>query len=405
MNIQLQTPESYFQRMPWWAYGLLALSLFATFHFLGSVLTPFIAAFVLAYLFRPVAVLFEKLGASRNVAVLLVFLLIIALVVLVVLLLIPPLQQQTMLLIDMLPAIFDWTQEVAVPWVASRLGIDPANLAFDRLREAIQENLAQAGTLATAVLRRITTSSFAVAAFITNLLLLPVVTFYLLRDWEDMWASLAGLVPRPLLPTAYDLAHEADERLAGFLRGQLLVMLVLGTWYGVGLWLAGVEFAILIGVFAGLVNFVPYLGFAVGFIAALASALFTGSEPLTYLLISVVFLSGQALEGSVVTPYLVGDRIGMHPIMVIFMVLAGGKLFGFLGILMALPAGAVIAVFVRHLRDSYKRSRLYDPDQAPPPPTHPLPLPVTAAHPSETPPTGPDATPPNQGSGSGSSRS
>lgn len=405
MNIQLQTPESYFQRMPWWAYGLLALSLFATFHFLGSVLTPFIAAFVLAYLFRPVAVLFEKLGASRNVAVLLVFLLIIALVVLVVLLLIPPLQQQTMLLIDMLPAIFDWTQEVAVPWVASRLGIDPANLAFDRLREAIQENLAQAGTLATAVLRRITTSSFAVAAFITNLLLLPVVTFYLLRDWEDMWASLAGLVPRPLLPTAYDLAHEADERLAGFLRGQLLVMLVLGTWYGVGLWLAGVEFAILIGVFAGLVNFVPYLGFAVGFIAALASALFTGSEPLTYLLISAVFLSGQALEGSVVTPYLVGDRIGMHPIMVIFMVLAGGKLFGFLGILMALPAGAVIAVFVRHLRDSYKRSRLYDPDQAPPPPTHPLPLPVTAAHPSETPPTGPDATPPNQGSGSGSSRS
>ncbi len=404
MNTQLQTPENYFRRVPWWAYGLLALSLVATFHFLGSVLTPFIAAFVLAYLFRPVAVLFQTLGVPRNFAVLLVFLLIIALVALVVLLLIPPLQQQTLLLIDMLPAILDWTQEVAVPWVTSRLGVDSANLGFDRLREALQENLGQAGTLVTAVLRRITTSSFAIAAFITNLLLLPVVTFYLLRDWEDMWASLAGMVPRPLLPTAYDLAREADERLAGFLRGQLLVMLVLGTWYGVGLWLAGVEFAILIGVFAGLVNFVPYLGFAVGFAAALASALFTGADPLTYLFISIVFLSGQALEGSVVTPYLVGDRIGMHPVMVIFLVLAGGKLFGFVGILMALPAGAVIAVFVRHLRDSYKRSQLYDPDRDPPP-TRQVPLPVAAAHPDEAPSTGPNATAPTQGGGSGSSRS
>ncbi len=405
MNSQLQTPENYFRRVPWWAYGLLALSLFATFHFLGSVLTPFIAAFVLAYLFRPVVVWFQALGVPRTFAVLLVFVLIIALVALVVLLLIPPLQQQTLLLIDMLPAILDWTQEVALPWVTSRLGVDPANLGFDRLRETIQENLAQAGTLVTAVLRQITTSSFAVAAFVTNLLLLPVVTFYLLRDWDDMWASLAGLVPRPLLTTAYDLAREADERLAGFLRGQLLVMLVLGTWYGVGLWLSGVEFAILIGLFAGLVNFVPYLGFAVGFAAALASALFTGADPIVYLFITIVFLSGQALEGSVVTPYLVGDRIGMHPVMVIFLVLAGGKLFGFVGILMALPAGAVIAVFVRHLRDSYKRSRLYDPDRDPPPPTQQVPLPVAAAHPDEAPLPGADTPSPDQRSGSGSNRS
>ena len=209
------------------------------------------------------------------------------------------------------------------------------------------------------VLSNVTQSSFAFLNAVGMIGLTPVVAFYLMRDWDDIVQRIHEMVPRDVEPVFVRLVGECDEVLGAFLRGQLLIMFLLGCIYAVGLYFVGLELAILIGMLAGLASIVPYLGFVVGIIAATLAALFQFQDPLYLGYVAIVFGIGQVMEGWVLTPWLVGDKIGLHPVAVIFAVLAGGQLFGFVGILLALPVAAVIMVFVRYLHDSYIRSEYY----------------------------------------------
>ena len=195
--------------------------------------------------------------------------------------------------------------------------------------------------------------------WLMNLVLIPVVTFYLLRDWDLLIKGIRELLPRKIEPTVSTLASEINEVLGAFVRGQLMVMFALGVIYTAGLWLIGLDLAFIIGMGAGLLSVVPYLGTVVGLVAAVLAAVFQFQDLFHTIMVLLVFGAGQALEGMVLTPKLVGDRIGLHPVAVIFAVLAGGQLFGFLGILLALPVASALNVLVRHFRDEYTKSDLY----------------------------------------------
>jgi predicted PurR-regulated permease PerM len=335
--------DLYLRRIPWWYWAIFFGTLGLTFYLLGPILTPFLISFSLAYLLHPLVDRLERNRIPRSIGVSIVFAAGVLMVALGVLLLIPPLQTQIGRLGTFIPQATTWLQQEALPWLSRRLGTDVSRLDAGRLTQFLQDNFSQAGGIATNVATYLTSSGMKVAATLANLFLVPIVTFYMMRDWHTMLESLGNLVPRPLLPAVGDLARESDEVLAAFLRGQLLVMMALGSIYGIGFWIAGVEFAMLIGIFAGLVSFVPYLGVAMALISAMITAAITGADAVTYAYILVVVGIGQALEGSVITPLLVGDRIGLHPVIVIFLVLAGGQLFGFVGVLLALPLAAIAA--------------------------------------------------------------
>lgn len=367
MHTAQEDSDLYLRRIPWWYWAIFFGTLGLTFYLLGPILTPFLISFSVAYLLHPLVDRLERNRIPRSIGVSIVFAAGVLMVALGVLLLIPPLQTQIGRLGTFIPQATSWLQQEALPWLSRRLGTDVSRLDAGRLTQFLQDNFSQAGGIATNVATYLTSSGMKVAATIANLFLVPIVTFYMMRDWHTMLESLGNLVPRPLLPAVGDLARESDEVLAAFLRGQLLVMMALGSIYGIGFWIAGVEFAMLIGIFAGLVSFVPYLGVAMALISAMITAAITGADAVTYAYILVVVGIGQALEGSVITPLLVGDRIGLHPVIVIFLVLAGGQLFGFVGVLVALPVGAVLSVFFRHLQELYKRSQLYGEDAAQPP--------------------------------------
>jgi predicted PurR-regulated permease PerM len=210
------------------------------------------------------------------------------------------------------------------------------------------------------VLGKVSRGGLGIAMWLTNLVLIPVVAFYLLRDWDRLVAKVDGMLPRSIQPTIAHLARESDSILGAFVRGQLLVMLALGVFYGAGLGLVGLSVGLLIGMVAGLLSFVPYLGFIIGFVAAVVAVLVQYGDWMHLLLVCGVFALGQLLEGYVLVPKLVGDKIGLHPVAVIFAVLAGGYLFGFLGVLLALPAASVIMVLLRYLLERYRMSELYN---------------------------------------------
>jgi predicted PurR-regulated permease PerM len=198
-----------------------------------------------------------------------------------------------------------------------------------------------------------------VAGWLANIILIPVITFYLLRDWDHLVNYVRDILPRSIEGKVVQLAQESDEVLGAFLRGQMLVMLALGIIYSIGLSIVGVEFSLLIGLFAGLLSFIPYMGLIVGVLIAGVAVLFQTGELISLLWVFLVFGIAQMIEGMFLTPVLVGDRIGLHPVAVIFAVLAGGQLFGFFGILLALPVFAVLAVLLRHAHKKYKGSKIY----------------------------------------------
>jgi predicted PurR-regulated permease PerM len=218
----------------------------------------------------------------------------------------------------------------------------------------------QTGSLVKGLFSSVGQSGLAVAAWVANLVLIPVVMFYLLRDWDVMMDKIGFLLPRNVEKKVTLWAQECDEVLGAFIKGQLLVMLALGVIYSLGLWSVGLDLALLVGMLAGLASIVPYMGFIVGIVAAGVAAMLQFNDLTMLAWVGVVFAIGQALEGMVLTPLLVGDRIGLHPVAVIFAIMAGGQLFGFVGILIALPVAAVIMVLLRHLHQGYKSSKLYD---------------------------------------------
>ena len=329
-------------------------------YLLTPVLTPFFAAALLAYLGDPLVDRLEKRKLSRTLSVVVVFVCLFIVIALIILLLFPMLEQQISYLLNNFPAYIDILQNELLPGLAEKLAIDPASLNIDSLKKLLDQNFKQAGGLAVTLFSSLTQSGVALLAWLANMVLIPVVTFYLLRDWDILVARINELLPRQYEPRIVKLAKESDEVLASFLRGQFMVMLALGSIYTIGLWFTGLKLALLIGMMAGLVSFVPYLGFILGVLAASIAILLQTHELMQLMPVFAVFAVGQVLEGMVLTPMLVGDKIGLHPVAVIFAVLAGGQLFGFVGILLALPVAAVLAVLISHVHQRYKSSTLFD---------------------------------------------
>jgi len=326
---------------------------------LAPVLMPFAVAGMFAYLGDPLADRLERLGMGRTVAVSVVFFVLLLVTVGALLLLIPLISRQVDNLVQSLPHYVDWVRTTALPWLQAKLRLDPNAFDSDRLVAEIKDHLGSLGGVVSTVLGKVTRSGLGVIAWMTNLVLIPVVAFYLLRDWDRLVAWIDDMLPRSIEPTVAHLARESDLVLGAFVRGQLLVMLALGIFYGAGLSIIGLSVGPLIGMVAGLLSFVPYLGFIVGFGSAVIAVLVQYGDWSHLLLVVGVFTVGQLLEGYVLVPRLVGEKIGLHPVAVIFAVLAGGYLFGFLGILLALPAASVILVVLRYLSQRYRHSGLY----------------------------------------------
>ena len=342
----------------YWPWLIGAALMLALIWLLRPILMPFVVSLGLAYVGNPLVNRMQRWHISRTLAVCIVFAAITIFTVVSLVLLIPPLEQQISTLIDSLPDALRWVQNTALP----KLGISlPQGVRLDveGLRKLITDHWGSAGDLAVAVWQKVSASGLVLFTTVVNLALIPVVSFYLLRDWNDLVHALHQMTPPRHRPRINALAAEVDDVLGAFLRGQLLVMLALGLIYGLGLTLIGLKLALVIGVVAGLLSFVPYLGFATGFAAALIAMLVQTGEPLALLWVALVFVVGQIAEGSFLTPNLVGHRIGLHPVTVIFAVMAGGVLFGFIGVLLALPSAAVIAVLVRHARAHWLQSRAY----------------------------------------------
>jgi len=343
-----------------WQWLAMAVLLGLLIWLLAPILTPFVMAALFAWLGDPLVDRLEAAGRRRTTAVLTVFAFMAMIGGIVLTLLLPLMVEQVGQMIRWLPNLADWLTTTAVPWLESRFKLSLASyINPEGVVALIKEHWQQAGGVASNIIGSLTTSSLAILALITNLALIPVLTFFFLRDWDKMMAQLRELLPRPLEPTIMRLARESDAVLGGFLRGQLSVMLALGTIYAVGLWFTGISFGLLIGFVAGLLSFVPYLGAIIGFTAAAIASLVSFGDVPHLLLVVLVFAIGQTLEGTVLIPWLVGDRIGMHPVAVIFAIMAGGQLFGFLGVLLALPVAAVAMVLLRYAHERYRGSAMY----------------------------------------------
>lgn len=327
-------------------------------YLLAPILMPFLSAAVLAYIADPLADKLEK-KMSRTFAVSVVFLTLSLIAVVLLLIVLPLLEKQIVVLAEKLPLYIERAQNYLFPLLKEQFGIDIATFDLNLLKKSLSDYWKTAGGIAANVLSSISHSGLILVGWIANFTLMLVVTFYLLRDWDSLIAKIHALIPCKNEKTIVMIAKESDEVLGAFFRGQILVMLVLSVVYTVGLMFVGLDTALLLGGLAGMVSFVPYLGFIVGIVAASIAGLmqFQDLTPLFY--ISIVFLVGQMLEGMLLTPWLVGDKIGLHPVAVIFAVLAGGQLFGFVGVLLALPVAAVIAVVLRHMLERYTKSELY----------------------------------------------
>ncbi|HZP65649.1 MAG TPA: AI-2E family transporter [Rudaea sp.] len=342
-----------------WRLAVLALVVAFAIWLLAPVLTPFAIAAMFAYLFDPLARWLERRGLGRNAAVAIVFLGLVLILILFLLLFLPYLQRQIAAFFGRLPQWLAWFRDSAVPWLNAQLKIDLELPDTQQLAGIVQEHWKEAGGAAASVVAQVSRSGLAVVAWITHLIVVPVAFFYLLRDWRLIIAHVHDLLPRSVEPVIGRLAREADSTLAGFLRGQLSVMLALCAFYAIGLRLVGIDVGPLIGIVAGLISFVPYLGGILGVLMGLIAALVQYHDWPHALLVLGVFGLGHLLEGYVLVPRLVGEKIGLHPLAVIFAILAGGELFGFLGVLLALPIAAVVMVLLRYLHERYRESDLY----------------------------------------------
>ena len=351
------TPERA-DRLQTLIWSVLGLAILWLLFLLSPILAPFLLAGILAYICAPLVERLANLGMPRPIGVLAVMLLLTAILVLLALILLPLVQEEAQQLIARLPDALGLVNRQVMPWLKEHFGIE-FNLDPASLSKLLTDNQDSAQLIAQKLFQSLRIGGIALFGIAANLLLAPVVMFYLLRDWHELLARLSAAVPRPWQAETLKIVGEIDAVLAEFLRGQVLVMLLLAGYYSVGLWLAGSSFALPVGLFTGLLVFVPYLGFATGFTLALLVAVlqFSGLAPVIGVL--AVYGIGQALESFVLTPWLVGQRIGLHPLAVIFALLAFGQLFGFFGVLLALPVSAALLVGLREVRGLYLSSHFY----------------------------------------------
>lgn len=341
----------------------LACGLLVLLSLLGPVLMPFIVAGILAYVLNPwvdklCALRLRKTGMPRPVAAALVIGVSLAIVLAMFLIITPILQKEIPQLQDQIPRFFDKLDTLLSP-VLAKFGIH-IKLDSNGIKSLLSEQLTNSGeAIGKAVLASVKVGGTAVLGMVANLLLIPVVLFYLLMDWHPLIQRLSNFIPRRWLKKTRDSILEVDEIMAQYLRGQIMVMIVLAVYYSLALSIARFDLALPVGIITGFLVFIPYLGFGFGLALALIGATlqFDGLTGLIW--VAVIYGAGQILEGFFLTPRLVGERIGLHPLTVIFALMAFGQLFGFIGVLVALPASAIISVVVKHVRASYLSSSFY----------------------------------------------
>ncbi|MCP5245368.1 MAG: AI-2E family transporter [Burkholderiales bacterium] len=340
----------------WWL--LVGITTGALIYLLSPILTPFLLAAVIAYICNPMVTRMAEYKIPRTLGAVFVMLLLIGVFAALILVMVPLFEKEARHLIEKTPIYFDIIKNQFIPWLESHMNL---NLQFDlnSIKQAMSGHWHSAGGMAAKLLPSLTSGGMAIVEFFVNLLLVPVVLFYLLRDWNQIVKQFDEMIPRYWHNQVVSLAKETDRILAEFLRGQLSVIFIMSICYITGLWLVGLEFALPIGLVAGILVFVPYLGMIVGLTLATFAALMQFQGWAGVIPVWIVFAIGQLLEGMLITPWLVGDRIGLHPVMVIFALLAFGQLFGFFGILLALPVSAVLLVWLRHIQSHYLESDLY----------------------------------------------
>ena len=347
-----------FYRVLFWVAVVAAV--IVAFAMLQGILMPFAASFVIAYLLAPVVDRLQSWRLPRilaSLAVLLAFLLGVALVFL---LLVPLVQGQIVLLLERMPRLISAAQEQfgnLAELVQKQL---PAAEAA-KLRGLVSDMVGDAVTWLAGLLRGMIGSSIAILNIVALVVVTPIVTFFLLRDWHVMISHIDGYLPREPLGTIREQLRIINDTLAGFIHGQALICLMLALYYGAALSLAGIESAIAIGLLIGVLAIIPVLGVGIGFILSIGLAALQIGTWTAIAKIFGIFLLGQTVEANILTPKLVGDRIHLHPVWVIFALLAGGKLFGILGVLVSVPAAAVIGVLARFALQRYRGSPLYDP--------------------------------------------
>jgi len=340
-----------------WVLGAALVIVFAL-RWLGSALTPFLIGAALAYLGTPVVNRLHTRGVPRAVSTLLVILFIGLLLAALFFVLIPLVQGEVVTITRRIPELFTQFTARVAPILEEKFGITLA-LDFDSIRDFVSENAQEARDLSVKLLSGVKTGGAIVLTVLVNLALIPVVMFYLLRDWNMLLERLDGLVPLRWRPKVRTVAREVDSVLAEFLHGQLLVMLALAVYYVIGLSIVRLDHALAIGILTGVLVFIPYVGFGLGFMLGVMAALLQWHGWPGFFAVLAIYGVGQLLENYVLVPLLVGDRIGLHPLAVIFALLAFGELFGFAGVLMALPVSAALLVGLRHLRAAYVASPVY----------------------------------------------
>jgi predicted PurR-regulated permease PerM len=338
-------------------FGIAALVVLA-FFLLESILMPFAVAFVLAYLLVPVVDWLEVWRIRRGLASLLVLALFLLAVGLVLVLIVPLLEAQIVALIGVLPRLLGVIQG-EFGKAMHLLQQHFPEVDVERVRDLISSKLAGVIGWVAGLFQSMITSSFAILNIVFLVVVTPVVTYFLLRDWHVMVAQIDAHLPREPLDTIHAQARIVAETLEGFLHGQALVCLILAVYYAAALSIAGLASALAVGILIGVLAIIPVVGVAIGFALSLGLAGLQYGTWTSVFVVCGIFLFGQLVEANILTPKLVGDRIHLHPVWVIFAVLAGGALFGLIGVLLAVPAAAVIGVFVRFALERYRQSPLY----------------------------------------------
>ena len=340
------------------AWLAIALATGGLLWLLSRILAPFLTGAILAYILNPLVDRLARRRVPRTVAVVLVLLLAALALGALLLVVLPLFYKEMRMLADQLPAFLGWLNGSAAPWIRATFHIE-LELDLESLSALARDAMQSNQDLLPGLLGSIRIGGMALVGVLVTLLLIPVVLFFLLRDWHVVLARLDRLVPRGMHRRVRALAAEIDAVLAEFLRGQLLVMLMMSVYYVLALTLARLEFALPVGLITGMLVFIPYIGAATGILLGTIAALLQFDSLGGVALVWLAFGLGQLIEGMLVTPLLVGKRIGLHPVAVIFALLAFGEVFGFFGVLLALPASAALLVGLRHMHAAYLASELY----------------------------------------------
>ena len=331
-------------------------------YLLKPVVLPFIGAFLVAYLFSPLVDKLHKIGLPRWLSISTVFIGIGVVITLAFWYLVPLVWEQLMYAKNSIPSGIHWANYKFLPWLSDSFNLVPMELDVDQISAAIMEYVQTnySADSIQAMIAKLAQSGLNFIQIGGTVVLIPIIAFYFLLDWDRMLDSFRRLIPRRYEEQTLVIVKECHSVLGAFVKGQFLVMVLLGVVYAMGLQLIGLEVGLIIGMVAGLCSIIPYLGFAVGIIAAVIASLFQfGIDWMQLLLVGVVFMIGQAVEGYILQPFLLGDKIGLSPVAVVFAVLAGAQLGGILGMLIALPVAAVIVVLLRHAREFYENSPMY----------------------------------------------